>query len=354
MAESKEPVTKAALKQQVEELRHSNAVLQTENEIFESFLNRLDSLSLDSQLALPQSKKGAGQRGRFERCRPSQKPPRLLNQEQKYCIAMCEMEETRKELEQYRISLARNAEYYKAAIEDSELRLAEIKRERHHFEEFVDKIRQTTWVREQRAQKVIGYIGRKIKAKETLTERMHRRNKFLQMQNLKQQRMVHQKEQMQETPSWVDLEHLKQMNTQCQKRLQKFQAQLLNQRMLVRKGRQSLNVYKERLKKEMQESESLSRKIASHEERLSKIREKQQKVEKERVQAEALNKKLKAQLANFRVPDVMKYVEAKATNDRLRQTVKSLERKARVAEMALKTKKKSPEESSGCSRSSDH
>lgn len=64
------------------------------------------------------------------------------------------------------------------------------------------------------------------------------------MQNLKQQRMVHQKEQMQETPSWVDLEHLKQMNTQCQKRLQKFQAQLLNQRMLVRKGRQSLNVYK--------------------------------------------------------------------------------------------------------------
>lgn len=54
----------------------------------------------------------------------------------------------------------------------------------------------------------------------------------------------------------------------------------------------------------------------------------------ERVQAEALNKKLKAQLANFRVPDVMKYVEAKATNDRLRQTVKSLERKARVAEVS--------------------
>lgn len=54
----------------------------------------------------------------------------------------------------------------------------------------------------------------------------------------------------------------------------------------------------------------------------------------ERVQAEALNKKLKAQLANFRVPDVMKYVEAKETNDRLRQTVKSLERKARVAEVS--------------------
>lgn len=51
----------------------------------------------------------------------------------------------------------------------------------------------------------------------------------------------------------------------------------------------------------------------------------------EQAHAEALNKKLKAQLANYRVPDVMKYVEAKAENDQLRQTIKALERKARIA-----------------------
>lgn len=56
----------------------------------------------------------------------------------------------------------------------------------------------------------------------------------------------------------------------------------------------------------------------------------------ERAQAEDLNKKLKEQSANFRVPDVMEYVEAKATNDQLSQTIKSLERKVRIAKVRLK------------------
>ncbi|MCI4380272.1 hypothetical protein PGIGA_G00237940 [Pangasianodon gigas] len=352
MAESKESVTESDLKQQVEELRRSNAVLQTENEMFESFLSRLDSLSLASQLEL-QMEKGAGHGEKSESSGTSQEPPDLLKLEQKYYIAVCELEETKKELEQFSTSLARNVKYYKAAVQDSDMRLAEIKRERHDFEQFVAKTRQTTRVLAQRAPKVIEYIERQIKAKKALTERMRKRNAVLRMQNWKQQRMVHQKEQMQETLSRIDLEHLKQKNIQCREFLQKFQEQLLCQRVLVRKSQQGLNVYKERLKREMEESESLSRKIASHEEKLSKIREQQQKVEKERAQAEALNKKLKAQLANFRVPEVMKYVEAKATNDRLRQTVKALERKARIAKMASKTKKNSPEESSGCSRSDD-
>ncbi|KAK3535317.1 hypothetical protein QTP70_007943 [Hemibagrus guttatus] len=332
MAESKEAVTDSALKQQVEKLRRTNAVLQTENEMFESFLVRLDSLSLRSPLASWMEKE-AVHGGKSESCGTSQEPANLLKLEQKYYIAVSELEETRKELEPFNTSLARNVKYYKAAIEDSDKRLAEIKRERHEFEEFVAKTRQTTPVQAQRAQKVIGYIERKIKAKEVLTERMRRRNEFLRIQNWKQQRMVQQKEQMQEKLRRIDLEHLKQKNIQSREFLQKSQEQVLHHRMLVRNSQQSLNVYKERLKKEMEESETLSRKIALHEEKLSKIREQQQKVEKERAQAEALNKKLKAQSANFCVPDVMKYVEAKATNDRLRQNIKALERKARIAKV---------------------
>lgn len=58
----------------------------------------------------------------------------------------------------------------------------------------------------------------------------------------------------------------------------------------------------------------------------------------ERSQAKALNKKLKAQLANFRVPDVMKYVEDKATNDRLRHNIKALERKGRIVKVSSEKK----------------
>ncbi|KAK2838462.1 hypothetical protein Q7C36_013276 [Tachysurus vachellii] len=353
MAESKEDGTKSAL-EQVEELRCANAFLQTENETFECFLSRLDSLSLGSPLA-SQMEKEAGCGGRSESSETSQEPSNLLTLEQKCYIAERELEETRRELEPFdTTSLSRNVNYYKAAIENSDRRLVQIKRERHEFEEFVAKIRQTTPVQAQRTQKIIGYIERQINTKETLTERIRRRNKFLRIQNWKQQVMVQRKEQMQEKLSRIDLEHLTQKNTQSREFLQKFQEQLLHHRMLVRKSQHVLNLFKERLKKEVMESDSLSRKIALHEEKLSKIREQQQKVEKERAQAEDLNKKLKEQSANFRVPEVMEYVEAKATNDQLRQTIKSLERKERIAKMTSKTKKKSPGDLGGCSKSEEH
>ncbi|XP_058253274.1 coiled-coil domain-containing protein 113 isoform X2 [Hemibagrus wyckioides] len=353
MAASREAATDSALKQEVEKLRCTNAVLQTENEMFESFIGQLDSLSLTSLLG-SRMENEVVHRGKSESCGTSQEPPNLLKLEQKYYIAVSELEESRKELEPFNTSLARNVKYYKAAVEDLDKRLVEIKRERHEFEEFVAKTQQTTPVQAQRAQKVIGYIERKIKAKEVLTERMRRRNEFLRKQSWKQQRMVQQKEQMQDKLRRIDLEHLKQKNIHSRELLQKLQERVLCHRMLVRKSQQGLNVYKERLKKELEESETLSRKITLHEEKLSKIREQQQKVEKEQSQAKALNKKLKAQLANFRVPDVMKHVEDKAINDRLRHNIKALERKARIVKMTSMAKKHSPGDSSGCSKSEDH
>lgn len=56
--------------------------------------------------------------------------------------------------------------------------------------------------------------------------------------------MVHRKEQMQDTFRDIDLEHLKQKNIQSRELLQKFQEQLLRQRMLIRKSQQGLIVYK--------------------------------------------------------------------------------------------------------------
>lgn len=50
-------------------------------------------------------------------------------------------------------------------MKDLDTRLAEITRERHDFEQFVAKTRQTTQVVAQRAQEVVRYIEHKIKAK---------------------------------------------------------------------------------------------------------------------------------------------------------------------------------------------
>ncbi|XP_041620706.1 coiled-coil domain-containing protein 113 isoform X9 [Vulpes lagopus] len=57
---------------------------------------------------------------------------------------------------------------------------------------------------------------------------------------------------------------------------------------------------------------------------------------RDRAKAEALNKKLRKQLAEFRSPQVMLYVREKILNGDLEKTIKMWERKVEIAEMSLK------------------
>ncbi|XP_048954095.1 cilia- and flagella-associated protein 263 isoform X11 [Canis lupus baileyi] len=57
---------------------------------------------------------------------------------------------------------------------------------------------------------------------------------------------------------------------------------------------------------------------------------------RDRAKAEALNKKLRKQLAEFRSPQVMLYVRENILNGDLEKTIKMWERKVEIAEMSLK------------------
>ena len=55
----------------------------------------------------------------------------------------------------------------------------------------------------------------------------------------------------------------------------------------------------------------------------------------ERAKAEKINRKLRQQLADFRVPDVMEYVSEKADLYELQKKVKSWERKVEIADVSI-------------------
>ena len=57
----------------------------------------------------------------------------------------------------------------------------------------------------------------------------------------------------------------------------------------------------------------------------------------EKAEAEEANRKFHVQLQDYRVPDVMEYVQEKADLYNLRKAVQSWERKVEIATMALKT-----------------
>ena len=58
----------------------------------------------------------------------------------------------------------------------------------------------------------------------------------------------------------------------------------------------------------------------------------------ERAKAEKINRKLRQQLADYRVPDVMEYVGEKADLYELQKKVKSWERKVEIAEVRISMK----------------
>lgn len=104
---------------------------------------------------------------------------------------------------------------------------------------------------------------------------------------------------------------------------------------------QVLNSYKKKLHTLTMEAERLESEISSRQELQSRIQNETQLVEVERAKAEQINKRLRKQLANFKVPDVMEYVAEKASLYDIQKKVKSWERKVDIAEMALRTHRKS-------------
>lgn len=60
----------------------------------------------------------------------------------------------------------------------------------------------------------------------------------------------------------------------------------------------------------------------------------------ERLKAERVNRQLRQQLGDYRVPDVLDYVSERAMLYDMLKTVRSWERKVEIAQMALKTHKK--------------
>lgn len=55
----------------------------------------------------------------------------------------------------------------------------------------------------------------------------------------------------------------------------------------------------------------------------------------ERVKAEVLNRKLRGQLADYRVPPVLQYITAKASHNQLEHIVRAWERKVEISEVRI-------------------
>jgi len=339
-----EPLTELAdeeLFNLLEDTLRANEVLNIETKMFQSFLKRVDP----KDLALQQT--GVSQQPTVETTRTFRKRSRSRGQsldknlkltaEQKCDIATRELEELKESIEIMNENTEKKLNTYRAVMEEADIRYNEVKKAQYEFNRDIVNGAVNPRSNKLIAEKLTRSIEDKLRARDTLIKKLRLKNSTLKVQKKKLQMQLKQKEEMGEVLHEVDFNQLKIENSQYLEKIDERNQDLLNLKLKATNVLQVLNTYKEKLHVLTMESDRLKSEIGQRKELLRKIEVEMDLVEKEKEEAGDANKKYHQQLQDFKVPDVMEYVQEKADLYNLRKAVQSWERKVEIAMMALKT-----------------
>ncbi|XP_070616727.1 cilia- and flagella-associated protein 263 isoform X2 [Erythrolamprus reginae] len=297
-------LTTEQLQALVEENSHTNYMLKIETEMFEKFFNRLEPKDLGpekrgSSLDLAQAPYPRGRRKSKSRITTDRVI--LLTVEQKCDLVQRDLDETKEYLQLMKDNSEKSLQNYLATLEEADIRLAEIKRAIIEFDKDIVK----TIIKKKgsviASDKVLRYMEDRIRCRDVMKEKIYLKNASLKVQKKKMQMQLKQKEELGEALHEVDFQQLKIENAQFLEKIDERNQDLLQLKLTVGNTLQILNFYKEREK------------------------------------AEDLNKKLRRQLAEYKVPPVLNYVHEKMTVHDLENSLRIWERKVEIVEMALKS-----------------
>ncbi|XP_034281496.1 coiled-coil domain-containing protein 113 isoform X3 [Pantherophis guttatus] len=288
----------------VEDNSHTNSMLKIETEMFEKFFSRVEPKDLGAerhgssldlgQAPYPRSRRKSKSRITTDRVI-------CLTVEQKCDLVQRELEETKEDLQLLKENSERTLQNYLAILEEADIRLVEIKRAMIEFDKDIVKTITKKKGSVIASDKVLRYLEDWIRSRDVMKEKIHLKNDSLKVQKKKMQMQLKQKEELGEALHEVDFQQLKIENAQFLEKIDERNQELLQLKLTVGNTLQILNFYKERVK------------------------------------AEVLNKKLRRQLAEYKVPPVLNYVHEKVAVHDLENSLRIWERKVEIVEMALQS-----------------
>ncbi|XP_004483013.1 cilia- and flagella-associated protein 263 isoform X6 [Dasypus novemcinctus] len=275
----------------VEELSYGNSALKIETGMFEKYYNKLEPRDQRHPRLSDGKVVATAEFSQFRSRQKSKSRVGLtsLTVDQKCELVQKELEDTKDELRHMRANAERDLQHHEAIIEEAEIRWAEVKKAVYDFEKDILKTISKKKGSILATQKVLKYIEDMNRQRDSTKDKLRLKNVSLKVQR----------------------------------------------RKLLLQLRQS------KLHQAMDMSTSLDRELLLRNELLEKIERETLQAEEDRAKAEALNKKFRRQLAEFRAPQVMVYVREKILNAELEKTIKTWERKVEIAQMSLKGYRKS-------------
>nr|XP_013799700.1 PREDICTED: coiled-coil domain-containing protein 113 [Apteryx mantelli mantelli] len=316
-------------------------MLRIETEMFEKWCRKMEpqSPSLHLLSDTPDSSPEMMQtRGRYKSklCDPTDGFVGLTA-EQKCELAEWELEETKDEIQRLKEDSEQTLQDLEADMEEADIWWADIQKAISDFDKNI-----ISTISQKKGsiiafEKLLRYLEEKNHQRDLMTEKLRLENNSLKSYKKKLQQQLRQKEKMGEALLEVRFKQLQIRNVQYQEKIDEKNKELLQLKLTSAKTVQVLNFYKRRLQNAMETSVCLMKDISKRKELLEKIEREAILVEEERAKAERLNKKLRRQLSDYRVPSVLRYVHEKMAITNLEKSLKAWERKVAIAEMSLQS-----------------
>nr|XP_061812950.1 coiled-coil domain-containing protein 113-like [Nerophis lumbriciformis] len=305
----------------------SNAALLAENELFESFIRRMEQQDpltqpVGLQVAGKSHLEHSGQSGNQTNQDSLSAGVLQLTLRQKLCVAQRETAEMIRDQQKDKEESEKILENYKVSLKELDLQRADIRKEKNNFDCRSLKAIKISEIKE--LQKVLQYMRSK---QATQCDKLKLKIQGLKAREEKLQLRLQEKKEQAKTgleeifldcsePA-VDLEEL---------RVKHLQAQC------------TLRSQKEKLQRVTVESTQLGRDITKTKAMLENIEGGLLRVEEVRSKAETQNKQLHRQMSTYQAPDVTQYMHVKDNHKQLQQSVYTWQRKVAIAEMTFKSK----------------
>mmetsp|Transcript_126275 Transcript_126275/g.178208 ORF Transcript_126275/g.178208 Transcript_126275/m.178208 type:complete len:358 (+) Transcript_126275:71-1144(+) len=334
------------LQDKVADLQKQNEILGMENEMLADYLQRdaerasgledTDEALSDLPSSPVDKGKKAAKGGRQGQQRGRQLPT-ALNLEDKFRIANQEMEALTKDIAQTKLTSDQNLDILKALMEETDIRIAEVKRDAYEFRRDIVVGAENPRTGKTVAEKVLKYMEDKLTQKDMQINKLLMKNQAYKVAIKKAEQQLKSKAETGDDLQYIDFHQLQIENSQFVKRIEEANQELIELKRRAGRTVKILNNMKKRLSSLTAEAKFLQDEIKDRRSMLAKTEKDICKVVEEKEAARKEHKKLRAQSRQSpEMPQVVDYVSQKAEAYELEAQKRNWERKVELAETAAK------------------
>lgn len=316
------------LEKQLDELKNEVEFLRLENAVYTQFLEKKKFETMADE-----------EEKRKTRSTKRKNYPTVLTSEQKFEISCAINEAIHSEMDSCKKEAEAKIDSLKAILEETEIRIGELKREAYEFKRDVVVGAENPRTGQIMAEKVVKYFEDELKSKDVLIEKLKLKNNNLKSQAFRIEQQLSAKDETSDSLHYIDFHQLQIENKQFLSKIEERNQELLSMKLTTGKTIVSLNDHKKHLLEEVMEYEALNSEVKEKKLLLERSIEECRKVNAFIKCSKRKTNKLRQEVddsAAMEMPNIENYIIQKKEMYELESKMATWQKKVEILEMAAK------------------